>query len=90
VHEGAALVGVRAYQGRAATRGCSSLVASLLRLRRPGAAEGNGGYPTGRYACGFSTTVDSGGSVILIEYGRPWLSLASAMMPGKLPTLLPP
>jgi hypothetical protein len=23
------------------------------------------------YACGFSTTVDNGGSVILIEYGRP-------------------
>ena len=42
------------------------------------------------YRCGLNTTVASGGRVNTIEAGRPWLSLASAMMPPPLPRSLPP
>jgi hypothetical protein len=38
---------------------------------------------------GFNTTTLSGGSVISIECGRPWLLIGSDILPGKFPRLLP-
>lgn len=35
-----------------------------------------------RYRRGFSTTVANGGSVRLIEQGRPWLGISSPCTPG--------